>query len=96
MISFSYNSLVLKEGAIVAVLHPLLNVDPDNLYCFGIDKDSRNTKTLVRKNLRFKRVMSLTWEQELGIEYPQEIQAKLNVALAYLITLEGKQLEIAA
>jgi hypothetical protein len=66
------------------------------MYCFGIDKDSRDTKTLVRKNLRFKRVVTLTWEQELGMEYAQEIQAKLNIALAYLITIDGKQLEIAA
>jgi len=86
----------MKEGAIVAVLHPLLNVDPENLYCFGIDKESRATKTLVRKNLRFKRVITCTFDQELNTDYAQEIQAKLNVALAYLITLEGKQMEIAA
>lgn len=86
----------MKEGAIVAVLHPLLTADPNNLYCFGIDKDSRDTKTLVRKNLRFKRVQTLSWKQEAGMDYVQEIQAKLNIALAYLILLDGKQLEIAA
>ena len=86
----------MKEGSIVAVLHPMNNVDPSGLYCFGVDKDSRNTKTLVRKNLRFKRVVTSNYEQEPGMEYAQEIQAKLNVALAYLITLEGKQMEIAA
>jgi len=86
----------MKEGAIVAVLHPLLNVDEKNLYCFGIDKDSRATKTLVRKNLRFKRVITTNFEQEPGMEYAQQIHAKMNVALAYLITIEGKQLNIAA
>jgi len=86
----------MKEGAIVAVLHPMNNVDPAGLYCFGVDKDSRATKTLVKKNLRFKRVITSNYEHESGMEYAQEIQAKLNVALAYLIMLDGKQLEIAA
>lgn len=75
----------LQPNAMVAVLHPLRMVDPDNLYCFGLDfAQSQDVLTLMRKNLNFKKVMTLTYEHEQGMDYVQEIHAKYHAAQEYL------------
>ncbi len=78
------DDLEVKDGEIIAVLHPLRNVDPHNLYCFGIVKSTGQVKTLVRKNLKFKQVKTLTYEREILESYAQEIHGKLNVAIQFL------------
>jgi len=75
----------LQPNAMVAVLHPLKVVDPDNLYCFGLDfAKSENVFTLMRKNLNFKKVITLTYEHEPTMDYVQEIHAKYHAAQEYL------------
>lgn len=73
----------MRNGQLVAVLHPFQTVDPKNLYCFGVDKETGDTKTLVRKNLRFRRVVTLELDAQ-PMDAVQETHAKLNAALDYL------------
>ena len=74
----------MKDGQIVALLHPVQNVDPTGLYCFGVDKESGDTKTLCRKNLRFSKIITLRVEIEKSMSAHEIVWAKLNTALAYL------------
>jgi hypothetical protein len=75
----------LQSNSMVAVLHPLKVVDPDNLYCFGLDfAKSENVFTLMRKNLNFKKVITLTYEHHSTMDYVQEIHAKYHAAQEYL------------
>ena len=85
----------LQPNSMVAVLHPLKVVDPDNLYCFGLDfAKSENVYTLMRKNLNFKKVITISYEHEQNFDYVQEIHAKYHAAQEFLKA--NKQLEIAA
>ena len=83
----------MKDGQIVALLHPIQKVDPQGLYCFGVDKESGDTKTLCRKNLRFSKVITLRMKTENSMTAHQIVWAKLNTALAYLKN-QSKQLAI--
>lgn len=79
-----------ENGSIFAVLHPMQRVDPAGVYCFGVDKASGDTKSLVRKNLKFNKVVTLQFEQEGVRNSVEEVHAKLNAALDYL--KDGKQM----
>lgn len=83
-----------KEGSVFACLHPLQNVDPSNLYCFGVSKQDGATKTLVRKNLKFSKIITLEFQKEEFMSHEQEIWAKLNGAVQYFRTVEAEQLAI--
>lgn len=48
-----------KDGTVFAVLHPMTKVDPNGLYCFGISGRDLYTKTLVKRNLKLSRVVTL-------------------------------------
>lgn len=74
----------MKDGQIIALLHPIQNVDPTGLYCFGVDKESGDTKTLCRKNLRFSKIITLRVEIEKSMSAHEIVWAKLNASLAYL------------
>lgn len=80
------------DGAVFAVLHPLQKVDPGGIYCFGIDRATGDTKSLVRKNLKFNKVITLQFEQEGITTSFEEVHAKLNAALNYL--KGGEQLSV--
>ena len=71
----------IQEGSILGLLHPLQTVDPSNVYCYAVDRSSGEVRQLVRKNLRFKGVRTLTIQVE-----EQEIitHAKLNEAYKFL------------
>lgn len=85
----------LQPNAMVAVIHPLKVVDPDNMYCFGIDyANTKNVFTLLRKNLNFKKVITLTYEHEPTMDYVQETHAKYHAAQAFLKTQEQLNLTI--
>jgi len=86
------DDLQVKEGEIIAVLHPLKKVDPDDMYCFGILKSSGKVMTLVKKNLRFKKVLTLSYERKILESYAEEVHGKIHVAQNYLET--SKQLSI--
>jgi len=86
------DDLEVKEGEIIAVLHPLKKVDPDDMYCFGILKSSGRVMTLVRKNLKFKQVLTLTYERKALESYAEEVHGKIHVAQSYLET--NKQLSL--
>ncbi len=85
-----------KEGDVFGILHPLQTVDPSNLYAFGVSKLDGSTKTLVRKNLQFKRVITLEYIREEFMSHEQEIWAKLNVAVDYFRAAEARQVSIEA
>lgn len=82
----------IQEGSILGLLHPLQTVDPSNVYCFAVDRSSGEVRQLVRKNLRFKKVLTLSCDIDLGREV--SLHAKLNAAYKFLID-ETKQLQIA-
>jgi len=85
----------LRNHASLAVLHPVVT-DSDNLYCFAIDyTDSKDVVTLLRKNLQFRKIITITYDHEANMDHVKETHAKYNAALAYLVK-EVKQLEIAA
>lgn len=88
------DDLQTKNGEVVAVLHPMQNVDPSNLYCFGIAKSDSNTKTLMRKNLKFSKVITLSFERAMFMTATDEIHAKLNEAVRFLKTQAGDQLPL--
>lgn len=81
-----------ENGQVFAVLHPMQKVDFKGLYCFGVDKASGDTKTLVRKNLRFNKVVTLQFSQDGITTSFEEVHAKLNAALNYL--KGGEQLSV--
>ncbi len=87
------DDLEVKDGEIIAVLHPLRKVDPDNMYCFGILKSSGKVMTLVRKNLKFKKVLTLTYERKILESYAEEIHGKIHVATKFL-TEPNQQLSV--
>ena len=76
----------MRDGQLVAVLHPTRRVDPNGIYCFGVDQESGDTKTLVRKNLRFIKVVTLKFTREPSMTAVEETHAQLNVALTYIKT----------
>jgi len=82
----------VKESSILGVLHPLTTVDPANIYCYAVDRSSGEVRQLVRKNLRFKKVLTLSCDVEHGREV--ELHAKLNAAYQFLMD-ETKQLQLA-
>ncbi len=84
------DDLEVKEGEIIAVLHPLKKVDPDDMYVFGILKSTGKVMTLVKKNLKFKKVLTLSYERKILESYAEEIHSKIHVAQNYLET--SKQL----
>jgi len=86
------DDLEVKEGEIIAVLHPLKKVDPDDMYCFGILKSSGKVMTLVKKNLRFKKVLTLSYERKILESYAEEVHNKIHVAVKYFET--NKQLSL--
>lgn len=82
----------LITGQLVAVLHPLRKVDPNGLYCFGLTANAKiGTCTVMRKNLKFNRVITLSFEKPLVSSYLQETHAALNVAQLYLQQCDGVQ-----
>lgn len=76
----------MKDGQVVAVLHPTRRVDPNGIYVFGVEQESGDTKTLVRKNLRFVKVVTLKFTREPLMTAVEETHAQLNAALAYVKT----------
>ena len=76
----------MRDGQLVAVLHPTRKMDPNGIYVFGVDQESGDTKTLVRKNLRFVKVVTLKFTLEPAMTAVQETHAQLNAALAYVKT----------
>jgi len=88
------DDLLTKEGTVFAILHPLQTVDPSNLYAFGVSKLDGATKTLVRKNLKFSKVLTLHYIQEEFMSHEQEVWAKLNVAVDYFRASEARQASI--
>jgi len=86
------DDLQTQNGEIIAVLHPVKKVDPDNLYCFGINKATGQVLTLVKKNLKFKQVLTLSYERGSLESYAQEIHGKIHAAQNYFQT--NKQLSI--
>lgn len=85
----------LQNNAMVAVLHPLKVVDPDNLYCFGLDfAQSQDVLTIMRKNLNFKKVLTISYQHEPTMDYVQETHAKYHAAQAYLKQQEQLALTI--
>jgi len=83
----------MKDGQLVAVLHPVNKVDPMGLYCFAVDERSGDTKTLCRKNLKFNKIITLRVKIENSMTAHEIVWAKLNTALAYLKD-QSKQLAI--
>lgn len=83
----------MKDGAQLALLHPVQTVDPSGIYCFAVDKQSGDTKTLCRKNLRFNKVITLSFERTDCMTSHEETWAKLNATLKYL-QAQDKQLEL--
>lgn len=83
-----------KNGEVVAVLHPMQNVDGSGLYCFGVAKSDLATKTLVRKNLKFSKVITLSFNKDTTHSQVEEVHAKLNAAVIYLKSQEGGQLQL--
>lgn len=81
----------VQEGSILGLLHPLQTVDPSNVYCYAVDRSSGEVRQLVRKNLRFKKVLTLSCE--LDKENEIETHAKLNAAYKFLID-ETKQMQL--
>lgn len=81
----------VQEGSILGLLHPLQTVDPQNLYCFAVEKCSGEVRQLVRKNLRFKKVLTLSCDVDQGKEV--ELHAKLNAAYRFM-TDSTKQMQI--
>lgn len=72
-----------KNGSIFAVLHPMQTADPKGLFCFGVSKDDLNTKTLVRRNLKFNKIVTLSFSKDGVSTDVEEIHAKLGAAVAY-------------
>lgn len=83
----------MKNGSVVAVLHPMQTVDPGGIYCFGVDKDSGDTKVLCKKNLRFSKAITLSYTPEPLMTAHQETWVKLNAVLTFLKT-KAKQLAL--
>lgn len=83
-----------KNGDVFAILHPLSTVDPSGLYCFGIDQKDKNTKSIVRKNLLFTKVITLKYHREPLMSATAETHEKLNVVVAYLNKQAGEQLSV--
>lgn len=79
----------LRNGDIIGVLHPLQTVDEKNIYCYGVDK--LGVHQLVRNNLRFKKVLTLSCS--LDKEHEIELHAKLNAVYHFLCD-ETKQLHL--
>ena len=81
----------VNEGAVLGLLHPLQTVDPQNVYCYAVDRSSGEVRQLVRKNLRFKKVLTLSCQVDKGHEV--ELHAKLNAAYQFLCD-ETKQMQL--
>lgn len=81
----------VQEGSILGLLHPLQTVDPSNVYCYAVDRSSGEVRQLVRKNLRFKRVLTLSCNVKEAGEVI--LHAKLNAAYKFLID-ETKQMQL--
>ena len=85
----------LQPNAMVAVIHPLKVVDPDNMYCFGIDyANTKNVLTLMRKNLNFKKIITLSYEHDQTMDYVQETHAKYHAAQEYFQKIEQLTLPV--
>lgn len=82
----------LTEGSVLGILHPLTTVDASNLYCFGIHRETQQVMQLLRKNVRFRRIVTL--EVEIG-ENDIETHAKYRKAYEWMIQ-ESKQLNLLA
>lgn len=78
--------LELKNGQIVGVLHPISKADPDSMYCFAVKGNDKRVLTLVRKNLRFKKVVTMDWDGDNSLSYAEEIHGKIAIAQKYLQT----------
>lgn len=84
----------VREGQALGVLHPLQNVDPANIYCFAVDRETGQVLQLVRKNLRFRKVIQLTCE--VGHD-EIELHCKLNASYKYMKSeYQSEQLNIKA
>lgn len=78
----------VRNGDTVAVLLPMKQADPQGIYCFGVLRSTLQTVTLVKKNLTFRKVVTLHVDREAS--YFEEVHAQLNRAAQYL--QEGQQL----
>lgn len=75
----------IRGGQVVAVLHPMRKADPSGIYCFGLTATPTDgTLQVMRKNLRFHRIVTLSFERQAGATYEQETHQALNTALLYL------------
>lgn len=80
----------LTIGQVVAVLHPMRTADPRGLYCFGVTHHD-GTLTMMRKNLKFNRTITLSYEREPLSTATMELHAMLNKVQLYLQQQEGTQ-----
>ena len=82
----------LHSGQVVAVLHPMRKVDPEGLYCLGLTVDPRSgSVSVLRKNLKFNRVVTLSFEKPVVSDYAREMHLALDVAQLYLSQQPGVQ-----
>lgn len=86
----------LKSNEPVAILLPMQKVDPRGLYCFGVTSD-KGTLSMMRKNVKFKKTVTLVYEREPLATYTQELHAKLNAVQVFMSkeTSVGVQLALA-
>lgn len=85
----------LRPGQILAVLHPLRRVDPKGLYAFAVTQDPRlGTLSLMRKNMRFLRVVSLWYYQPVLASYAEQTHLTLNMAREYILRQAGVQVDM--
>lgn len=82
----------LKTGQVLAVLLPMRKVDPKGLYCFALTNDCKiGTVTVMRKNIKFNRVITLSYQRPELSTYAQETHLAIDTAQLYLQQQPGTQ-----
>lgn len=84
----------LSTGDKVAILHPMHQVDQKDYYCFGVT-ETHGTLTMLKKNTRFHKVVSLSYERPPLSTPVEELHLKLNAVQAY-INQKAQQLKLSA
>lgn len=77
----------MKQGDVIGCLHPLYD---HPVFAYGIHQQSKDSVQLVRQNLRFKKIITLTYTPDSN---ELEMHTKLNVMLNFLAD-PSKQLQI--
>lgn len=71
----------IQAGTLLGMLHPVQNVDAENIYVFVICKASGQVYQVCRKNLRFKKVITIPYSVDPN---EVEVHAKYNAAYKFL------------